>query len=197
MRTTCDTGKTLTIHGVKPEFFGNRFNLANYTLTFDDGLYSQYFYWEFFKDISVEKIFFIPTNLICVDGLGKRKKWNGKMLTFPNCFEALHDFRKTGNRENYMRIEELRELVDDGVTIGAHGHNHIKYYDTFSAIRNDIERMMDWFMMYLGIVPQKYAFPHYEETPVVKRALIEAGFTEFYGKERIEIEEEINILFNV
>jgi len=159
-------------------------------LTFDDGLFSQYFYWDIFKLFS-KKTFFIATNLISIDGLGKRKKWKGKMQTFPDCFEALYDYRETGNKENYMRIEELREIINDGAIIGAHGHNHIKCYLHENQIRRDIESMLEWFEKYLKIKPTKYAYPHYEDSLILTRILKnEYGFTEFYGKERIEIEQE-------
>jgi peptidoglycan/xylan/chitin deacetylase (PgdA/CDA1 family) len=191
--------KTLTIHDVKPEFF--KINFHNYNLTFDDGLYSQYFYWNIFDQIPVKKTFFIATNLIGIDGLGRRKKWKGKMQTFPDCFEALYDYRETRNRENYMRIEELKEIIryniSDGVEIGAHGHNHIKYYLHSKQMKQDIERMLEWFDKHLCMRPTSYAYPHYEDPYPLTQMLKEYGFTNFYGKERIEIEQEINILSNV
>ena len=188
--------KILTIHDVKDEFFG-KLDFRSYILTFHDALFSQYFYWPIFRNIPTEKIFFISTNLIGIDGLGKRKKWVGKMQKFPNCFEALDDHKDTGNRENYMRLEELQEIINDGAIIGTHGHNHIKYYLHETQMRQDIERMLEWFETHLKIRPTKYAYPHYEDPFILTRILKEYGFTEFYGREIIEIEQEINILSNV
>lgn len=187
--------KTLTIHDIKPEFF--KMNFHNYELTFDDGLYSQYFYWSIFNHIPVKKTLFIATNLIDVSGVGRRKKWKGKMKNFPTCFEALADFRATGNRENYMRIEELREIASHGVTIGAHGHNHIKNYKGVEDIKEDIEKMFEWFGKYLYVRPIEYAFPHYEQGLILHYLLKKYGIQKFYGRWRIEIEEEINLLSNV
>ncbi len=189
--------KTLTIHGITPDFFDGVIEYYNYRLTFDDCLFSQYFYWPLFRFVPVKKIFFVSTNLIGIDGLGKRKQWNGKDQVFPDCFDSLEDFRKTGNRENYMRIEELRDIIDDGVEIGAHGHNHIKFFDTYSQLADDVEQMLLWFEKYLNIRPTKFAFPHYVDIPIVKKTLETVGFTEFYGNERLEIEQEKNILSNV
>ena len=59
--------KTLTIHSVKEEHF-LKLRLDTYKLTFDDGLFSQYFYWPIIRRLETEKIFFISTNLIGIEG---------------------------------------------------------------------------------------------------------------------------------
>jgi hypothetical protein len=189
--------KTLTIHSVKEEFF--KLSFHNYKLTFDDGLFSQYFHWPIFRQIPTEKILFISTNLIGIDGLGRRKKWKGKYQEFPDCFEALEDFRKTGNRENYMRLEELQEIIDNDieVIIGGHGHNHMMYYNIHDQMRKDMEDMLEWFDKHLHMKPIHYAFPHYEQPFALIKMLKEYGFQKLYGAWRIEIEEEINLLSNV
>lgn len=184
--------KTLAIHDIKPEF--RTFPFSNYYLTFDDGLFSQYFYWDFFEKESFN-ILFISTNLIEVE-YKKRRQWNGSdnLSIFPTCFEALADYRKTGNRENYMRLDELKELMDNGVTIGAHGHDHTP---SMSKLNEDTEKMLEWFQKHLKITPTKFAFPHYEESDVRKVILMQYGFREFYGNWRIEIEKEKDLLSNV
>ncbi len=192
--------KTLTIHDIKPNFFDGidygGIDYRKYNLTFDDGLFSQYFYWPIIRMVDTKKIFFISTNLI---GFGDKRKTfkEGKLPKFPDCFEALADYRETGNRENYMRLEELQEIINDDAIIGAHGHDHIKFFDTFSQLKEDIEKMLEWFDKHLKITPTKFAFPHYVDIPILKQTLESYGFTEFYGKERIEIEQEKNIFSNV
>ncbi len=187
--------KTLTIHSVKEEHF-LKLRLDTYKLTFDDGLFSQYFYWPIIRRLETEKIFFISTNLIGIEG-ERRKKWNNdEFQEFPDCFEALEDFRQTENRENYMRVSELWDLIDDEATIivGGHGHNHIKYYNLHDQMRKDIEDMLEWFNKYLHMRPIHYAFPHYEQPFALIKMLKEYGFQKLYGAWRIEIEEEINLL---
>jgi hypothetical protein len=189
--------KTLTIHGIDPKFFG-KIQWRDYNLTFDDGLFSQYYYWPLLKGIPITKIFFITTNLIGIDGLGKRKKWKGKMQEFPDCFEALDDYRETGNRENYMRLEELQDIMQEhNVVIGGHGHNHIKYYHNRIQIEQDIISMMDWFEKHLAMRPKYYAYPHYVNPVGMDTILKKHGIEKTFGGWRLEIEEEINLLSNV
>lgn len=189
--------KTLTIHGIDPKFFG-KLQLRDYVLTFDDGLFSQYYYWPLLRNLPVKKIFFITTNFIGVDGLGKRKYWKGKMQEFPNCFEALEDYRETGNKENYMRLEELQEIMQEhNVIIGGHGHNHIKFYHNRNQMEQDVISMMEWFDKHLGFRPKHYAYPHYVSPVGMDAILRKYGIKHTYGDWRIEIEQEINILSNV
>ena len=53
---------TLVIHDVRKDYFD--LNLAAYTLTFDDGLYSQYYYQPLLDPVDSPKIFFIITSFI-------------------------------------------------------------------------------------------------------------------------------------
>jgi hypothetical protein len=53
----------LMIHEIRDWMFD--LPLHNYVLTFDDGLYSQYYFLDKFKTIDTEKIFFISTGILC------------------------------------------------------------------------------------------------------------------------------------
>ena len=53
----------LMIHEFKEEFLN--LPLENYTLTFDDGLYTQYKFFNEIKKIDTEKYFFISSNIVC------------------------------------------------------------------------------------------------------------------------------------
>jgi peptidoglycan/xylan/chitin deacetylase (PgdA/CDA1 family) len=181
--------KTLVLHDIKKEFFN--IDLENYQLTFDDGLFSQYYYWPLLKKIKAKKIFFIATNLIDLNNNYKRKKWKGSFKQFPTCFKSLADFRSTKNRKNYMRIGELKELIKDGVIIGAHGHNHLKEYKNAIHLKKDIEKMLEWFEQNLNIRPIHFAYPHYKDYSILFYLLRYYGFEKFYGRKRIEIEKLI------
>ena len=186
--------KTLAIHEIRKEFFNAP--LENYILTFDDGLYSQYYYWPLIKKIKTKKTFFITTNFI---GNGpKREQFSGDHREFPSCYDALQSWKDEGNRENYMRLSELKEMINDGAAIGGHSHNHIKFYEgslvkKIDDICDDIEAMIDWFKTHLNFVPDEYAYPHYEDFIFLKILLKDYGFNKLYGRERIEIEKEENI----
>ena len=184
----------LAIHEIRKEFFNTP--LENYILTFDDGLYSQYYYWPLIKKIKTKKTFFIVTNLI---GNGpKREQFSGEHREFPSCYDALQSWKDTGSRSNYMRLSELKEMINDGAVIGGHSHNHIKNYEgslvqQIDDIRNDIETMINWFKIHLNFIPDDYAYPHYEDYIFLKILLKDYGFNKLYGRERIEIEKEENI----
>jgi peptidoglycan/xylan/chitin deacetylase (PgdA/CDA1 family) len=191
--------KTIVIHEVKKEFFNTP--LEKYNLTFDDGLYSQYYYWPLIKKIKTHKIFFIATNLI---GNGpKRQQFDGDYKEFLSCYESLATFRKSGNNKNYMRLSELKSMAKDGAALGGHGHNHIQHYEgslfnQVNVMRKDIESMISWFKENLGFIPKDYAYPHYED-PLFLKILLNGyyGFERLHGRERIEIEKEENIFSHV
>ena len=67
---------TLVIHDVIKDYF--ELNLAAYTLTFDDGLFSQYYYYPLLGPVDSPKIFFIITSFIKP---GKaRERYNGEFI---------------------------------------------------------------------------------------------------------------------
>lgn len=185
--------KTLTFHGIDPKFFG-KIQLKDYQLTFDDGLYSQYYYWMVFKNIPTEKIFFITTNFI---QLSRRKRPKGFSKKFPDCFDILEEYRETGNREHYMTLAELKEIQKDGAIIGGHGHDHIKFYLNRKQMEQDTIKMMEWFEEHLGFRPEYYAYPHYVNPVGMNAILKEHGIKKTFGNWRIEVEQEINLLSNV
>jgi len=178
----------LMIHEIKEEFFD--LPLENYILTFDDGLYSQYHYYPRFKEIPTEKIYFISSGIIC----------NGSQSTeFPACHIA-HDKAFQGNFEDYMTLDQIKELMKDPlVSIGGHSHVHknlkelTKVTHRAMHIMDDTKLMMNWFKENLNFTPTKFCFPYNDDNdgfyvPVLKSV----GFTEFYGKERLAIENVAN-----
>jgi hypothetical protein len=189
--------ETLAIHGINPIFF--KCNFKDYILTFDDGLYSQYYYLPLIKEMKNQKIFFICSGLVGNDK--KREQFNGVYKEFPDCYHSLATYRKSGDKSNYMNLDEVKNLVDSiGLeNVGCHSHNHIKEYnqplfEKIKIIKDDIELMLEWFEKNLNIKPIKYAFPHYVDDYFLKLILKDYGFKEFYGRERIAIEKEKDLL---
>ena len=152
----------------------------DYVLTFDDGLWTQY---KYSQDLPNQKIFFISSGIIC-DGIQSHE------------FIACHDAHRkafNGNYENYMTVDQISNLNGE---IGAHSHSHTDL-NTFNTlvekvahIRKDTDLMMEWFEKNLGFAPTSFCFPYNDElSGLYKALLIGYGFTKFYGKERISIDE--------
>lgn len=172
----------LMIHEVDSFLFENN-DLKNYTLTFDDGLYSQFYYYQNLKKIDTQKIFFISSNIICE---GKQSS------TFPTCQEA-HEKSFSGNKEDYMSLEQIQFLNgEEDVTIGGHGHFH-KNLNNFknlnekiNYIKKDTELMLEWFEKNLNFTPKKFCFPYNNDLNGLYKLILKTyGFNEFYGKERL------------
>ncbi len=174
----------LMIHEVRESIF--ELPLSNYTLTFDDGLYSQYHYFDRFREIPTEKIYFISSGIVCT---------GVQSLEFPTCKTA-HAKAFAGNFEDYMTIPQIKELMQDPlVTIGAHSHSHLdlyslpKLFDRVTHIGEDSVLMLQWFQENLGIQPTKFCFPYNEDlNGMYKAVLHKHGFTEYYGQERLAVE---------
>jgi len=174
----------LMIHEVREEFFN--LPLENYILTFDDGLYSQYYYYPRFKEIPTEKIYFISSGIVCEET---------QSTEFPACHIA-HKKAFAGNFEDYMTLDQIKELMKDPwVTIGAHSHTHKNLKEigkiTHRAMHvvDDTKLMMNWFKEKLNFSPTKFCFPYNDENDGLYVPVLKAvGFTDFYGKERTAIE---------
>ena len=170
----------LMIHEIYEDLF--TIDLEKYILTFDDGLYSQYYYYPKFKEIKTEKIYFISSNIIC-DGIQSN--------SFPKCHDA-HEKAFNGNKEDYMSLEQIKHLMEDPlVTIGGHSHYHknLNDFNRFSQkinhIIDDTKLMIHWFEENLKFKPTSFCFPYNDDCKGIYRNLmIRMGFTNLYGNER-------------
>jgi hypothetical protein len=178
------TKPVLMIHEVRETMFS--LPLDQYILTFDDGLYSQYYYFDKFKSIPTEKIYFISSNIICT---------GTQSMEFPMCQEA-HKKAFAGNTEDYMTLDQIKELMQDPfVSIGGHSHSH-KRLDNYSKIveriqhiKSDTEAMIEWFEENLGFIPKQFCYPYNNDCQGVYSGILKHyGFTDLYGRERIPVE---------
>ena len=113
--------KILTIHDVRKEYFD--LNLGAYRLTFDDGLFSQYYYFQFFEDHPEKLTYFIATSLIKPGAA--RPVFNGQYLPHLKSKKYMHRTFAEGRFEHFMNVEELQALGRyKNVAIGAHSHFH-------------------------------------------------------------------------
>ena len=171
------------IHEIRDHIFS--LPLENYTLTFDDGLYSQYYYFDRFRDVDTEKIFFISTNIV---SSGNQSK------DFPTCRDA-HEKAFRGNKEDYMTWKQIEELMrQPQVTIGGHGHDHndLKTYDRavdkLTYIFQDTKKMISEFEKHLGIKPTRFCYPYNDDQNGMYSGVLKTfGITDFYGAERIPV----------
>jgi hypothetical protein len=160
--------------------------LEDYIITFDDGLYSQYFYRDKFLSLNTPKIYFISSGIIC----------NGyQSKEFPSCATA-HKKAFDGIYEDYMTINQIEELMSDpNVTIGGHSHSHTNLnlipdlFGRISHIETDTKQMINWFKDSLNFVPSAFCFPYNNDLNNMYKGLLKKyGFTEYYGNERISVE---------
>jgi len=112
----------LMIHNIRKEFFD--LELENYRLTFDDGLFSQYYYYPLFRKFANEPIFFIAPSFIQP---GKaRSVFDGEQhLGYAKSKKYMYDAFISGVFHHFMTIEEIQRISEEeNVKIGAHSHFH-------------------------------------------------------------------------
>ena len=113
--------KILTIHDVRKEYFD--LNLGAYRLTFDDGLFSQYYYFQFFKDHPEKLTYFIATSMIKPGAV--RPIFNGRYLPYIKSKKYMYRTFAEGRFDHFMNVDELKALSrHENVDIGAHSHFH-------------------------------------------------------------------------
>lgn len=168
--------------------------MSKYILTFDDGLYSQFFYWNLIKEIPTSKIFFIPSGAIRLEET-IRPQFEDSHPTFPTCVEAMKKWFEDGDRGDYITLGELKKMVKEGAVIGAHGHMHLEEYNNcfikrLDEFREDNKAMVEWFQNNLGEIPKHYCFPFNKEHQTQRAVVhIETGILEFFGEERKDVME--------
>ena len=171
----------LMIHEFKEEFLN--LPLENYTLTFDDGLYTQYKFFNEIKKIKTNKFFFISSNIICPETVNQDN-------SFISCIDA-HSKSFKGDYTNYMKWSQIREIDSyDQCNIGCHSHFHsLKTADCVECIMLDNRYMLNTFNKELNYIPKDFCFPYNHETSLYRQILEKKGFINFFGKERIDINE--------
>ena len=171
------------IHAVNEALLG--LSLEDFILTFDDGLFSQFYYWPEIQKLNTEKYFFISSGII---SSGQQN------LNFPSSSEA-HEKARQGNFEDFMTVEQIKTLMSDPqVTIGGHGHAHINLSNVLSLkekidiIKDDTEKMFAWFENNLNFKPTTFCFPYNNSERDVYTAILKSyGVTNFFGQERVAI----------
>lgn len=183
----------LMIHEVTKDIF--KLPLHMFTLTFDDALFSQYYYWPLIKEIPTRKIFF-PSgkymNRSCVE---PRKQYPIRTIPFMTCEDARRIFDETdGIRcDQYMAPSELK-MIADTVEIGGHGYAHIREYkgglkEQVEQMENDVRLMLRWHTSLFDGRPKSYCFPFNKEPHFLREILKRWDIYDFFGQDRIPIED--------
>lgn len=171
----------LMIHEFKEEYLS--LPLKDYTLTFDDGLYSQFLYSKQLEQIDTLKIFFISSAIVCPEHVIQDP-------SFVCCRDA-HEKAFSGDYSNYMKWSQIKQLnALNNCRVGCHGHAHIYNIiaDPVSMVR-DSRTMSGVFSNVLGYVPDDFCFPYNIESTLYKTLLLKHGIKNFYGEERIDIDD--------
>ena len=175
---------TLMIHAMTDAMFD--LPLHEYTLTFDDGLYSQYMYLDRLLAIDTEKYFFISTNFIC----------DTTQSTSTVSSSVAQERARTGNKGDFMTADQIRHIGKQPMChIGGHGHDHIRlnkfdrFVDRISAADRDLTIMCQHMQKLVGYVPTSFCFPYNYDIGGMYQALLKKhGFTKWFGRERTPIE---------
>ena len=103
-----------------------------------------------------------------------------------------------------MTLDQIKYLLNEpNVTIGAHGHSHCDIRampdlkQKINYLKNDTKEMLEWFHTHLNHLPTAFCFPYNEDVKGMYASLLKPfGFTQFYGKERIDIESLYGTTFS-
>ena len=100
------------------------------------------------------------------------------------------------NNKNYLNWDQIRELRDEGVSIGAHSHNHYHMSDlSISEIKSEIEISNNIFLKELGDTPSLFAFPYGEANQEIINLLKEYKFKVAFGQHSGVINETSNLYY--
>ena len=123
-------------------------------------------------------------------GWPKFKK-NGMPVTLFVNTSTVHE-----NNKNYLNWDQIRELRDEGVSIGAHSHNHYHMSElSFEEIKKEIEISNNIFLKELGSVPPFFAFPYGEANQEIINLLKEYKFKAAFGQHSGVINETSNLYY--
>ncbi len=100
------------------------------------------------------------------------------------------------NNKNYLNWDQIRELINEGVSIGAHSHSHYHMADlSIDEVRDEIEISNNIFLKELGSIPPLFAFPYGETNEEIINLLKEYKFKVAFGQHSGVINETSNLYY--
>ena len=147
----------------------NKYKLKgkNVLLTFDDGFNSNYFIAKkILNKLRIKAIFFVPSDFIKINSVSKAKKFIRNNILdqkLPSDFSTL----------NNMSIQDLKQLIKNGHTIGGHSKTHSNLgsiYDT-KKLKNEIINSARYLEKVLDIKIKHFAFTYGNYTSMSYKSL--------------------------
>ena len=100
------------------------------------------------------------------------------------------------NNKNYLNWDEIRQLKNEGVSIGAHSHTHDHLPDlSFVEIKKEIELSNKIFLKEIGITPSLFAYPYGETNNQIIKLLKEYKFKAAFGQHSGVLNETSNFYY--
>lgn len=176
--------KILEIHQVQEGYLNKNIYKNFDILTFDDGLYSQFYYLDFFKSLNKPLIFFISSGIIN----------NNNKFEFKDCLNAHNDFFLKNDTSAYMSIQQI-QIISKEFEIGWHTHFHplltqFSKINQLQIILNEIKLGSD-FIKKFGC--KSFCFPYNNKNNFFEYNLKKNNFNTFFGSERINLENYLGI----
>ena len=98
--------------------------------------------------------------------------------------------------KNYLTWDQIRSLKDEGVTIGAHSHNHSHFTEmSDKEIINEIEKSNRIFLKELKEIPLIFAYPYGEADEKVFKILKDYKYKVAFGQHSGVINETSNYYY--
>ncbi len=100
------------------------------------------------------------------------------------------------NNKNYLNWDQIRELVNEGVSIGAHSHSHYHMSDlSIDEVKDEIEISNNIFLRELGSIPSLFAYPYGETNEEIINLLKDYKFKVAFGQHSGVINETSNLYY--
>lgn len=195
-------GHVLEVHEVLPQYYDAIKNFEG-TITFDDGLYTQYLFLKDNPDVCKRSIVFITPKCIRND-LAK---------PYIECIlcDTAHAMYVSGDNKAYMSLVEIAELKRLGVQIGYHSYSHLNISSAYSKASQKLDKlklevhcMLEYQKEY-GIFDNIFCVPYndYSILNLYLKLLEKKSNEEFwYVKDRYAVElrpevpNDLRILYN-
>lgn len=171
----------LEIHEITPkilDFIKNPKNLRGIELlTFDDGLYSQFYYRAAFENLNIDRVYFISSAIICPENVEQQ------IIDIP-CHTAHQMVFNIRDCSAYMKMSQIQILQNEGAEVGSHSHEH-KHFTDFSDFKINLELSLKIFKQN-NIIIKKYLAPYNHRFLLGDAYVDYIGLKNILGRVRIE-----------